>query len=313
MVDIALVGCGHWGRNVLRTLASESEARVIAVIDPDPEAQRFAASFGVALHASTSALPALGADAVVIATPGSMHARHTLAALACKAHVFVEKPMAMSVAEAGYMTSEAARRGLVGMVGHLLHHHPAVRAMQDQARAGAIGRLQKLTSVRASARGSRDAEGSVLWSLAPHDISLMLAIDPGPVTVLGARSRADRAAVSMELQTAHGLLVSLQVSRASDHKVRRIELEGDRGKLVLNDTLPAGKLQLLARGQPPCFVPYEEAEPLREEMREFLRCVRDRRLPFTCFEEGLAVVTLLDQVAGSLDSARSSPPAFAAR
>jgi predicted dehydrogenase len=315
-VRVALIGCGTWGRNLLRVLASERGAEIACVIDSDPRALELARSLSPLsrLEDSISALRAARVQAVLIATPGPLHASHALLAIECGAHVFVEKPLALCVADGARVADAAAHRGVLGMVGHVLRYHPAVQAMIELVRSGTLGRPLRMSSKRCSVTGSRDVDGSVLWSLAPHDLSVLLAIDSSPVRRLKAEGRRNGTLATLELETASGLRANLLVSRAGERKIRRIEIQCDRGRVEFDDTAASDKLSVWRGDEsvamhPPC----EPAEPLREEVRAFLRAVRDGTPPPTSLSEGLAVVSLLAQAGGMIESALSSPPVFAAR
>jgi len=312
---VALVGCGTWGKNLLRVLASEPGADVACVIDTDPRARQAAALMAprARVQDCVFALRDRNVDAVVIATPGPLHASHALLAIECGAHVFVEKPLALSTVDASRIVDAASRRGVIGMVGHVLHYHPAVQVMIELVRSATLGRPLRMHSKRCSLAGSRDVDGSVLWSLAPHDLSILRAIDPSPIARLNVESRSS-ALATLEVETSAGLRANLLVSRVAERKIRRIEIECERGSIVFDDLAASGKLCVWRDGDPVVHHPvYEEAEPLRQEVRAFLRALRDGVSPATDLREGLAVVTLLAQAGGKLESTLSSPPVFAHR
>ncbi|MBI5536627.1 MAG: Gfo/Idh/MocA family oxidoreductase [Deltaproteobacteria bacterium] len=310
-VSVTLIGCGTWGRNLLRVLTSEPAAEVASVIDSDPRALQVARSLAprARLEGSVTALRTAPTRAVLIATPGPLHATHALIAIECGAHVFVEKPLATAVADAARVADAAATRGVLGMVGHVLRYHPAVQSMIELVRSGALGRPLHMVSKRCSVAGSRDVDGSVLWSLAPHDLSVLLAIDSSPIRRLRAEGRRNGTTATLELETALGLRANLLVSRAGDRKVRRIEIQCERGRVEFDDTAACDKLSVQRDDDRVVRHPsLESAEPLREEVRAFLRAVRDCTPPPTGLSEGLAVVTLLAQAGAVIESSLSSPP-----
>jgi predicted dehydrogenase len=310
-VRVTLIGCGTWGRNLLRVLTSEPAADVACVIDSDPRALEVARSLApqARLESSVAALRTVATQGVLIATPGPLHASHALVAIECGAHVFVEKPLAITVADAARVADAAANRGVLGMVGHVLRYHPAVQRMIELVRSGVLGRPLHMSSKRCSVAGSRDVDGSVLWSLAPHDLSVLLAIDSSPIRRLKAEGRRNGTTATLELETASGLRANLLVSRAGERKIRRIEIQCERGRVEFDDTAPSDKLSVQRDDDSVVRHPsFEPAEPLREEVRAFLRAVRDCTPPPTNLSEGLAVVTLLAQAGAVIESSLSSPP-----
>jgi predicted dehydrogenase len=313
---VALIGCGTWGKNLLRAIAEQPDVEVTCVIDSDPRA--LAAAHEVTpdagLDVSIEALDKLHANAVLIATPGPLHARHALRAIESGAHIFVEKPMTTTLADAARVVEAADRRGLIGMVGHVLRYHPAVHAAVELVRAGELGRPLHLRSERCALAGSRDVDGSVLWSLAPHDLSILRAIDASAISSVSVESRRRGLIATLELRTASGLRANVLVSRASDRKIRRTVIECERGRVELDDVVASNKVSVWRDGESgPRWLEYTEREPLREEIAAFVRCVRLGEQPPTSLAEGLAVVSVLAQAAGMIESARSSPPVFAER
>lgn len=309
-IRTALVGCGTWGRNLLRVLASHPEIDLVAVADPDPSAGVGAATRVESLEAIRSML-----DAVVIATPGPMHARLAISALERGAHVFIEKPMATSVRDASRVVAAAERAGTIGMVGHLLRHHPAACAMIDLVASGALGRPIEFRSERCSVPGARDPDGGVIWSLGPHDVSLLLAIDrSGPASV--ACEAALPASADLVVTMASGLQARMRVSRASDAKIRTVRVECEGGVVEFDDCLPDRKVRVLRDGVVEYLSYAAGLEPLRAEIDAFVSSIRTGEQPSTNLREGLSVVTLLDQAGGGrsvIGSARSMPPLEAGR
>src|SRR5262249_1299609 len=119
-------------------------------------------------------------DAAVIAAPCQHHGDLAVAALDAGLDVFVEKPLALSVADAERCRARARARNAIAMVGHLLRYHPAIERLVDLAHDGALGELEALDAERLSVSGSEEA--SVLWTLGPHDMSVLYALDAAPMT-----------------------------------------------------------------------------------------------------------------------------------
>lgn len=316
---VAQIGCGRWGRNLLRELQAHALADVALVIDPRAEAQLDAARLapGVCIAESLEALASTPLDAVVIATPGPLHAAHARIALARGLHVFVEKPMAMKLSDALEMAEQARAAGTTAMVGHLLRYHPAVCALVSGVRSGTWGRPLALRSERHSV-GARDVDGSLLWSLAPHDISILLALEDGAVELTRAEVRtfaSSEIRAELHLQGASGMRARIRVSRGGGEKVRKLRVRCEHAVVEFNDLAPAGSKLTVERNGAGVAEPLafgEELQPLRQELDVFVRWALEGRAVPSGFDEGVAVVRLLEQ-AESLSDTRSRPVLALAR
>src|SRR5690606_13121734 len=186
MPTIAHVGYGYWGRNIARNLAELGFLG--AIVDPDPKAAAEGAErLAVPARGFAEVLADPGIDGVSLASPASLHFEQAKAALEAGKHVFVEKPLALDLDQAEALVRTAEERGLCLMVGHLLQYHPAYEKLRALVREGALGRLLYVYSSRLSL-GKFRREENVLWSFAPHDISMLLGLfgsEPSHVTSQG--------------------------------------------------------------------------------------------------------------------------------
>ncbi len=317
-VGVAVAGCGEWGRNHVRVLASLPGARLLHVADPGAARREVAAGLAPDATVSPDLEPALADPrvlAVVIASPSPTHAPLARAALAAGKHVLVEKPLAPSVAEAEDLAARASRAGKVLAVGHLLLHHPAVRHLHGLVRRGALGAIHYLYAQRTNLGRIRSDE-SALWSLGPHDVSVMahlLDAWPEEVSAQGAAyvqpERED--VVFLTLRFPKGVLAHVHLSWLDPHKVRRLTLVGARRMAVFDDMEPAEKIRLHDKGpvprEPGSFaeslaVRFGEtripripaSEPLRDELRAFLRAAaRGEPVAVAGGDEGVKVVKVL--------------------
>src|SRR5437763_1776775 len=165
-VPVAVIGCGYWGRNLVRNFAELGA--LAAICDPDQAtASQLSARYGAPVRALEPMLRDPAIVGVAIAAPAAQHAALATAALEAGKHVFVEKPLALTVPEAEGLCTLAEQRGRVLMVGHLLQYHPAFIALRELVRDGALGRLQYLYSNRLNL-GKVRREEDILWSLAAH-------------------------------------------------------------------------------------------------------------------------------------------------
>lgn len=320
-IRVAHVGCGAWGSNLVRELQAHPQVSLELVIDPDPSARERARRLAPDATTDTAieALEGSQVDAVVIATPGPFHARHAMRALESGADVFLEKPMTTSLSDARRLLSQCRARGRIGMVGHLLHHHPAVQQMLSLVREGRIGVPLAFRSARLCQKGSRDVDGSLLWSLAPHDISVLQALDSRPVRqmrvnlrTLGKESGVPNVA-DLRLRLAGGFDAHVVVSRAHRGKVRRMEVIGEEATVIFDDVTAGPKLALRSRGglEPVAFDGSQA--PLQAEVDCFVRCVRTRTQPQIGFQEGFEVVALIERAQSIVSETRQRPALVAAR
>jgi UDP-2-acetamido-3-amino-2,3-dideoxy-glucuronate N-acetyltransferase len=317
--SIALFGCGAWGQNIARVL---SQLKVLALICDCDEARgsAMARELNVDFTADrTAALARTGIGAVAIATPASTHAEVALAALDAGKHVFVEKPIALSLADAHAMADKARAAGRVLMVGHLLQYHPVFVKLLETVRAGTIGKVQYVYSNRLN-QGRIRSEENALWSLAPHDFSMVLAIaGRAPNRVHAAGRAAVQPAVPdlalVDMAFGNGLKAHIFCSWLNPYKEHRLAVVGDQGMLVFEDSAAAWEDKLVLYRHKvawtdgiPQFVksPGEKievpkGEPLRAEMQHFLDCVVDMHPPRTDAAEAIAVLVALAAAQRSLD------------
>ncbi|MEO7330007.1 MAG: Gfo/Idh/MocA family oxidoreductase, partial [Minicystis sp.] len=300
-VRVALIGCGAWGSNILRVLTESALAEVVAVADPQPLRRTSAGAVvpSAALVPSLDEALALRPHAVLLATPAHTHATLVLQALDARVDVFVEKPLALSAIDAERCAARAASAGRVTMVGHLLRYHPTVQALLAHAAGGALGELWSFEAARLSVGGDRTAPA--LWTLGPHDVSVLQALDPSPIRSLAAQSPPSGDEARVELELGSGLAARIELSRAHGSKERKIAVIGSAGAAVFDDVRApdrlllgrarrvGGELSIEIDGALP--VPWEE--PLAREIGHFLRCVVAREAPLTSFETGVSVVRAL--------------------
>jgi UDP-2-acetamido-3-amino-2,3-dideoxy-glucuronate N-acetyltransferase len=321
---VAVIGCGSWGRNLVRNF--HELGALAAVCDSNAAA--------AAECAGKYKVPALGFAAVladpdiagvVIAAPAELHGRLAAEALAAGKHVFVEKPLALSLDEAEWAAASAESGRRVLMVGHLLQYHPAFVKLQEIVRAGALGRLQYLYSNRLNLGKVRREESS-LWSFAPHDISMILSLvgaEPDRVSAVGAyylhKTIAD--VTTTHLSFPGGEQAHVYVSWLHPYKEQKLVVVGDRAMAVFDDGEPwetklvvyphridwvDGKPQPSKADARPIGI--EIAEPLMLECQHFLDCILSGARPRTDANEGTRVLKVLHAAEASMLAARGSAP-----
>jgi len=318
LIHVAVAGAGQWGRNHVRTLASMPGVRLDWVVDPDP--RRLAAAEAVApkarrVAAVAEALADPRLDALVVASPGPTHHEVACAAIAAGKHVLVEKPLTTCVKTSQDLVRRAKRAGVLLGVGHILIHHPVVRALKRATEAASFGAIRYIHCRRTNLGRVRTDEGA-LASLAPHDISVMahlLGAWPVAVEARGARHVQSHAedVVFLGLRFPGGVLGQVHLSWLEPLKIRRISVVGAGAMAVFDDMRAEGKLEIIratipppARGpvKPPVstFPRIAAREPLREELRAFLRAVKTGGPLETPGEDGVRVARVLEAAERSL-------------
>jgi predicted dehydrogenase len=299
VIRVIVVGCGPWGENLLRVVGESGRADVVAIADPNPRRRARAADRARHARVVSSLDDALGiaADCAVIATPPATHAPLALRAMEAGLDVFVEKPLAMTAADADRCALRAAALGRVGMVGHLLRYHPTVARLIELVHAGELGRLSHFGAVRFSIAGDRST--STLWNLGPHDLSVLAALDPAPVARIESFAAAESEQVGLEARLESGLVASIELSRAHPRKVRQMRVVGLR-KTALFDDVGAPDRLTLRSSTGLEQVRVEWREPLAVEVAHFLDCVETRGHPLTPFEDGAAIVRTLARIHADL-------------
>lgn len=308
-VRVALVGCGRWGEKLLRALSESARARVVAVADVDRG--RFARARALAPRArlvrTLDEALAARVDAVIIATPAASHAELALRALEAGADVFVEKPLALTSAQADRCAARASALGRVGMVGHLLRYHPSVVRLVALAREGRLGDVVSFSAARFSTGGG--GASSALWTLGPHDLSVLSALDPSPLREASVHVSPGGERVALEARLESGLAARIELWRSSPTKERRIRICGTSGAALFDDVGAPDRLLLVdgrggeaAGGEvgPAHELKVPFREPLAVEVEHFLRCVEERAQPLTPLDEGAAIVRILERADATL-------------
>ncbi len=316
--SVAVVGCGYWGRNLLRNFHDLGALAAICDTDQDTVSVLRASYPGCRMFTS---YPEVVTDqsirAVVVATPAESHADLVRDALLAGKDVFVEKPLCLSVPVGQRLVALARERHRILMVGHLLWYHPAVRKLKDIVDAGELGRIEYIYSSRLNL-GRIRREENILWSFAPHDVSVILGLlgeMPDAVQAQGGNYLHKQIAdvtVSL-LSFPSGVKAHIFVSWLHPFKEQKLVVVGDRKMAVFDDVEERDKLRLYPhsiewRNQIPVSnkaeaqsIPVEWVEPLRAECLHFLECVRTRTRPLTDGEEGLRVLAVLQQCQEALE------------
>jgi predicted dehydrogenase len=320
IIKVGVVGCGYWGPNLIRNLRQSAECQLTVICDTSEQRLKHMRK----LHhdvATTNRFEDLlndpELDALVIATPVRFHYEMAKATLSAGKHVFIEKPMARTVAEGEELCALAHQNGLVLMVGHTFLFSPAVRRMKEIIDSGDIGEVQYISARRLNL-GLFQKDINVAWDLAPHDISIILHLldeQPTAVSCQGSShvNRSIEDVTMMYLTFKKNRCAFIQNSWLDPKKVRQMTVVGSRRMIVYDDTEPLEKLKIYdARVEVPphydsfaeftysyhygdAYVPYiKQDEPLKLECQHFLDCIRGEAVPITGGVQGLEVVRILE-------------------
>lgn len=298
---VAVIGCGAWGRNHVRTF--NTLGRLAAVADAAADSAAAAAgAAGVPARPFDAILKDDSIAAVVIATPDSLHASMARRALEAGKHVLVEKPMALSVADAEALAEIADQRSRVLMTGHILRFHAGFRyLLKNLAGIGSIGHI--------AARRLHLASGAprhALWDLAPHDLSMILAITGELPRRVAATLQCETAPGKpqlghLALEFAGGITADISFSNIHPVKLHQFCVAGAEGQMVFEDSKPwPEKLAhyrpgLAQPGSAPAreAVALEPGEPLREEAEAFIAAIEGGPMPPSGAPEAIAVIRVL--------------------
>ena len=325
MVKVALLGYGYWGPNLARCLNESRSAELSYIIDLNETNRDKARSrFPHTIVSDDWNLPLNDPElqGIVIATPAKTHYELAKSALSAGKDVFVEKPLALSLAEGEELVELAQKNERILMVGHLMLYHPAVERIKEMVKSGEIGNPYYFFSQRLNLGKVRSDE-NVLWSLAPHDISMLLYIFdemPSSVCAHGGCFLQEKIEdiVFIHLDFPSGVMADIQVSWLAPHKIRRVLIVGEQKMLIFDDVEPFEKLKIYehsidikANALVNTFTPrygdihspaLPPTEPLRAECEEFIRCIQTREKPKTDGEEGLMVLKVLESAQRSLET-----------
>jgi UDP-2-acetamido-3-amino-2,3-dideoxy-glucuronate N-acetyltransferase len=319
---IAVLGCGYWGKNLVRNFHGLGALGMVC--DP-AEAGRAAAKQAApgveVVETFEQALGDSNISAVAVVAPAVLHYVLAKAAMQAGKDVYVEKPLCLQVKEAEELVALADRLGRVLMVGHLLQYHPCVEALHSRLAQGDLGKLHYITSNRLNL-GKIRREENALWSFAPHDISVILSLAGGQLPervrcsggVYLSQGVADTTLTAMRF--AGGIRAHVFVSWLNPFKEQKLTVVGSSGIAVFDDTKPWREKLVIyhqyltwTNGQMPTPnkvqgepIEVPESEPLRDECKHFIECCAHRRAARTDGREGLRVLSVLDAAQRSLDS-----------
>jgi predicted dehydrogenase len=331
MVNIAIVGIGYWGPNVTRNFSSLPDVNIVAVSDLEKKraenaCQHFCPNARVETDYRNLAKNTK-IDAVAIITPIQTHFELGKFFLKSGRHVFIEKPLAQTVAECRELIELSEKYGRVLMVGHIFEYNSVVQWIKEYLDQGELGRLFYMYSQRVNL-GRIQNDINALWSFAPHDVSIMnYWMGQGAVSVavhgFSYLTNGVEDVVFVTLEYPGGISAHLHLGWLDPRKVRLMTLVGSKNMLVYDDVSIDAKIRLYDKGianldefveAPESFAKFQFqirvgdvviprmkfSEPLRNECRHFIDCITTDMRPATDGQNGLCVVKVLEAAERSL-------------
>ena len=326
MLNIAQIGVGYWGPNLLRNLDANSQCTVKAVVDLSKERRNFVSSHYPNIQ-TTDDIEAIindsDIDGIVIATPVSTHFDLTMKSLHAGKHILVEKPMATKTDQVREISQLARKKELVAMVGHTFLFNSAVRYVKSIIESGELGDIRYIYSQRLNLGRIRD-DVDALWNLAPHDISIIQywLNEPEPIKIdkigMDYVQKGIDDVTFMNITYPNNIMAHIHVSWLDPHKIRKMTVVGSK-KMVVYDDIAENKVMIYDKGidrmavlgeqmdfdnpvtfsfnhrSGEVFIPVIDwVEPLKIEIDHFLKCIQNNIPCITGSEHAEKVVRILE-------------------
>jgi predicted dehydrogenase len=325
-IRLGVAGCGYWGPNLIRNFRALPDCQLRMMCDLQTSRLRHLQAIYPKVEATTAfahMLNGANLDAVVIATTVANHYPMAKAALLAGKHTFIEKPMAGSAQQCEELVDIAQNNGLVLMTGHTFLYSPAVRKIQEIINQGDIGEIRYICARRLNL-GLFQKDINVAWDLAPHDLSIILALmgeQPLSVNCHGSAhvTPGIEDVTAMCLTFANQRSAIIHSSWLDPRKVREMTIVGSKRMIVYDDLAPLEKIRVFdTRVEcPPHYdtfgefqyayhygdmhAPYiKQEEPLKTECQHFLDCINQGTQPLSCGTRGLELVKILEASSESL-------------
>ena len=310
--NIAVVGCGYWGKNLVRNFYELGALYSISDLNSEI-AKNYANQYQVKYLTFDETVNDANINGVVLTVPAKDHASMAIKAMKKGKHVFVEKPLALNEMDAKLMIETANNNNVKLMVGHLLHYHPIFKEIKRIVKEGQIGKLEYIQSSRLSFGRYRNEE-DIIWSFAPHDISMILALANEKTNIVKCNTKsiirenhADIANIFMEFPS--GLKSNITVSWINPIKEVKLIVSGSSAILIFDDTKPWNeKLSLYSydikrtdnliniNKSSLKIINVTEEEPLKNECKHFIEVLNQNIQPLTDGSEGLKVLKVLSTI-----------------
>jgi len=308
-LNIALIGCGNWGKNIARNL--HQMGSLACIYDTNTSlSEKLNNEYNVPNLELNKIFENKNINGIIVASPAVTHKDLAIQALQNDKDVLIEKPFCLSLTDAQKLSVIATNKNKVLMVGHLLNYHNAFIKMKELLKNGKIGLLQNIRANRLALGAIRSKE-SVVYDLSAHDISMILSITeelPNDVNVQSIyhHDNIGPDAVSIKLSFSNGLTALINSDWMCPYKEHKFSIIGTKGSLIFDDTKSwSEKLiynpSFVTSKNKIEFLPIEkikihENEPLKSELKEFINCIYSRKSPLTDHNEAMKVQTVMDMI-----------------
>ncbi len=312
-IPTAVIGAGDWGKNHVRKYHELGALAAIAETNPET-ASRMQQEYGVKTLTFAEILSDPSIRAIALTSPANTHKDLGLKALLAGKHLFIEKPITLNHQDAAALTEKATEKGLILMVGHLLHYHPCFAKLTELVKAGELGDIHHIHARRFNIGKFREDE-NVLWDLGPHDVSMILAItgcDPISIEARSSNYLLPKVSdfASLYLTFPGNINAEINLSWLAPAKEHRFIVVGNKAMAVFDDTLDWDeKLRIyrhdaaMTSGQPAHLIRDMEGEaikvpfkePLLNECATFLDCIANNTEPHSNGQEATRVIKILEQ------------------
>ena len=303
--NIAVIGCGIWGKNVVRNFYNLEALHTVCDLDAENRKNLKEQYPDVNIIADfNEVLANPDIDAVAVVTPSHTHYKIVKQAIEAGKHVYVEKPISTVAAEAKALDELATKNNMVLMVGHLLMYHPAVNRLKMLIKEGVLGDIRYVQSDRLNINHFKN-DRSVMWDLAPHDVSMtsyILGKEPVRViSAVGASSDNNEIMDITHVTIEYEDNIIAHISDSWIHPQKRVNLlvRGTKATAIFDDTLTENKLQIFESTSPKTskteVLDYIEIEPLKLECQHFLNCIENGKSARSDGHNGFNVVKVLEE------------------
>ena len=307
--NIALIGCGNWGKNIARNLSHMGA--LACIYDHDQTiSKKITNEFNLPYFTFGEILSNKNIKAVIIASNAETHKDVAVEALLNDKDVLIEKPFCLSLSDAKIISKLAVEKKKVLMVGHLLNYHNAFIKMKSLIEEGKIGSIKNIRAHRLALGAIRSNE-SVIYDLAAHDISMMLSILktlPNDLSVQSIHHNLNKGpdAINVKLSFNGGVTALISSDWMCPYKEHKFSVIGSNGSLIFDDTKDwSDKLFFnpstinldnsikIAKAEK---ISVNENEPLKNELDEFIDSIESRKSPLTDHKEAMKVQTVMEMI-----------------
>ena len=307
--NVGMIGLGSWGKNIYRNLETLNVLKKIYDINTEGLNNTVTSKKKIANNADEIIL-SKDIDNIVIASPADTHKNYIIKSLLNYKNVFVEKPLCLSLKDAMEIKNLSSEVNKIVFIGHLLHYHNGFNELKNIIKLGKIGNLQIIKANRLNFGAVRQKE-SVLFDLASHDISMILSITkaiPKKVEVNAIFNNSKQIAdcINVLLYFENDLIAVINSDWISPYKEHRFSVLGSKGSLIFDDTKDWPNKLIINPSylnkekkiifKPKKTIEVSNEEPLKNEIKTFLQCVKKNHKPITDIDEAINVQVVLDMI-----------------